>query len=261
MDSDQTPSRSLQEELFKTQCDLENTNLLVRDFSNQRRQTATLFRGTGYALLLVTLVLYVNFFIPPAFGNPVWQLQLVGNLVQNLAFPVVGLTLVLYGGRNWRLRQELALVQIFSYATLIVALLFFMLLPLSLSSTVRLYNQGQAEVVQGLDQRLSAVQRVETQVKQATSDAQISQLVNQLKVQAPSGISPQQLKDQMLVQLTQAKSKLQAGAELQRQEQRFSVIKNFIQQALIAIIATGIFVWLWWISAWARVRLSRSTAK
>jgi amino acid transporter len=261
MDSDQTPSSSLQEELFKTQCDLENTNLLVRDFSNQRRQTASLFRGTGYALLLVTLVLYVSFFIPPVFGNPVWQLQLIGNLVQNLAFPAVGLTLVFYGARNWRLRRELVLVQVLSYLTLLAALLFFMLLPLGLSSTVRLYNQGQAELVQGLDQRLSALQRIETQVEKANSDAQINQLVTQMKVQTPSGISPKQLKDQMLVQLTQARSKLQDGTELQRQEQRFSVIKNFIQQALIAIIAAGIFIWLWWISAWARVRLSRPTSK
>jgi amino acid transporter len=257
MDSNQTPSSNLQEELFKTQCDLENTNLLVRDFSNQRRQTASLFRGTGYALLLVTLVLYVSFFVPLAFGNPVWQLQLIGNLVQNLAFPAVGLTLVFYGARNWRPKRELVLVQILSYLTLLAALLFFMLLPLGLSSTVRLYNQGQAELVQGLDQRLNSLQQVRTQVEKANSDAQINQLIAQMKIQTPPGIGPKQLKDQMLVQLTQAKSKLQDSNELQRQQQRFGVIKNFIQQALIAIIAAGIFIWLWWISGWARVRLNR----
>ncbi len=261
MDSDQTPSSKLQEELFKTQCDLENTNLLVRDFTIQRRQTATLFRGTGYALLLVTLVLYVSFFIPPAFGNPAWQLQLMGNLVQNLAFPAVGLTLAFYGARNWRLKRELVLMQVFSYGALLAALLFMMLLPLGLSSTFRLYNQGQADLVQGLDQRLSALQRVENQVEKATTDAQINELIAQMKVQTPSGISPKQVKEQMEVQITQARAKLQNSTELQKKEQQFSIIKNFVQQALIAIIAAGIFMWLWWISAWARLRSIRTTSK
>lgn len=260
MDNEQSPQAtgSFQDKLFKTQSDLEFTNQSIRDLVNQRRQAALLLRGTGYALLLITLILYVSFFIPLRFGNPTWQLELIGGLVQNVAFPLVGVTLVFYGGKNWRTMRELLMLRGFSYALLVVALAYFMLLPLGLSSTVRLFNQSQAQVGAGLDQRMGVLQQLETKIQSATSDQELNNVLGQLQGQPklPENIDPTTAKQQLLGQLAQAKSNLKSKAEAIAEQQQFSLIKNFIQQSFMAIIATGIFAWLWWRSSWARFRRS-----
>jgi hypothetical protein len=261
MDALATPAMELmspeamQAQLQKTQNDLEIANQAVRDLAKQRRQSIGLFRGTGYILLLITLILYINALIPFAPMNPAWQLSVMGTWVQNMAFPILGFTLIFYGGPEGRLKREGLLVKLLSFATLLMALLFFLLLPLGLSATNRLYNQSKTQLGQGLDQQLNVLQQIETRMSAAGSNDQILSVIQQIQpnVQAANVPNPQQAKREVLGQLNQARTTLRTNVQQQEQQQQFGLIKGFLQQALLAAVTVAIFVRLWWITRWARI--------
>jgi hypothetical protein len=246
---------TLQTKLLKTQNDLELANQAVRDLVKQGRQSLALFRGTGYILLLVTLIIYINALIPFAPGNPSWQLSVMGVWVQNMAFPVLGFTLIFYGGAEARLKREGMLVKALSFGALLVALLFFLLLPVGLSATNRIYNQGKTQLSQGLDQQLNLLQQIQERMTAANSNDQIVSVIQQMQGQAvaPSLPNPQQTKKELLGQLNQARSNLKNTVAQQEQQQQFGLVKNFLQQAMLAAVAVGIFIRLWWITRWARI--------
>jgi hypothetical protein len=254
--SERASAVKLEEQLLKTQSDLDMSNQAVRELAKQRRQSIGLFRGTGYVLLLITIILYGNALIPFAPMNPAWQLSLMGTWVQNMAFPILGFTLVFYGGTEGRLRREGGLVKFLSFAALLVALLFFLMLPVGLHATVRTYNQGKSQLDRGLDQQLGVLREVETQMAAASSNDQIIALMRKMQGQAPQPMTipdPQTAKKEFLGQLTRARTDLRNNIAQQEQQQRFGLIKGFVQQALLVVVTVAMFVRLWWISRWARV--------
>jgi hypothetical protein len=246
---------TLQTKLLKTQNDLELANQAVRDLAKQGRQSLALFRGTGYILLLVTLIIYINALIPFAPGNPSWQLSVMGVWVQNMAFPILGFTLIFYGGAEARLKREGLFVKALSFGALLVALLFFLLLPVGLSATNRIYNQGKTQLSQGLDQQLNLLQQIQERMTAANSNDQIVSVIQQMQGQAapPSLANPQQTKKELLGQLNQARTNLKNTVAQQEQQQQFGLVKNFLQQAMLAAVGVGIFIRLWWITRWARI--------
>jgi hypothetical protein len=264
MNSESIPSKpmsepasvKLEEQLLKTKSDLDMANQAVRELAKQRRQSIGLFRGTGYGLLLITIILYGNALIPFVPMEPAWQLSLMGTWVQHMAFPILGFTLVFYGGTEGRLRREGTLVKVLSFAALLVALLFFLLLPLGLHATVRTYNQGKSQLDRGLDQQLGVLRQVETQMTAANSNDQIIALMQKMQGQGNQPIAipdPQTAKKEFLGQLTRARADLRNKITQQEQQQRFGLIKGFVQQVLLVLVTVAMFVRLWWISRWARV--------
>jgi hypothetical protein len=256
MDSDPslTATPDLQDQLAQTQRDLQATNQSIQELVKQRQQNAILLRGAGYALLLITLVIFISFFIPSRFGDSAWQQQLIGKLVQNVGFPVVGVTLLLFSGKYWRNKRELHLLRGISHALLGVALAYFLLLPLGLSTTVRLYNQNQAEMGAGLDRKLEVLQQLETQIQAANSDQDLNKVLERMQGQPklPENVDSKAVKQQLLTQLSQAKADLKSTVKAQGERQRFGLIKTFMGQSFLAILATGIFAWFWMGSRWAR---------
>jgi hypothetical protein len=249
---------NISEQLFKAQADLSLTNQTVSELGRQRRQATGLFRGAGYALLMISAVTYINSFIPPAIQNPSWLINLMGIWVQNMAFPLLGFTFVFYGGNEWRLKREKTLVKIFSYLSLLMAVLFFALLPLGLTSTVRLYNEGKAQLSRGLELNMMALQEAETKVSTANSNDEITNILRQYQSPQTAGLpqltgDTRRIKRDLLVQLDKSKAQLETNARVQGQQQQFVLIRTYVQQGLLAIVAVGIFVRLWWITRWARV--------
>jgi hypothetical protein len=254
--SDLIAPDTLDTKLLKTQNDLELANQAVRDLAKQTRQSLGLFRGAGYILLLVTLILYINALIPFAPMNPSWQLSVMGVWVQNMAFPILGFTLIFYGGAEGRLKREGVLVKALSLGCLLIAVLYFLLLPVGLSATNRLYNQGKTQLSQGLVQQLSILEQVQERMSAANSNDQIVSVLQQIQGQAAAPLNvpnPQQTKKELLGQLNQARSSLKTNVAKQEQQQQFGLIKNFLQQALLTVLAVTIFIRLWWITRWARV--------
>jgi len=215
-----------------------------------------MFRVVGYGLLLLGLFETVNLFIPLKFLNPNWEIQIIAALVQRAAVLLLGVMLVFYKGINYRQPLEKKLLKILSYTCLLVGVGFLLLVPLLIRDTLRIDTYDIAQVNYQLTEKISQLQQVEEQVKQANSLKDVSVIFNRLKGQAPPPQiqDSQQLKKQLFTDIIQVKTKLKQQAEETRANQHFTLVKNSIQWTLSAMVASFLFIWIWRNTRWARFR-------
>ncbi|NJK39107.1 MAG: hypothetical protein HC920_16110 [Oscillatoriales cyanobacterium SM2_3_0] len=114
---------------------------VLKRFNLSLLRSANLFRWVGYGFLLLTLLDIAEILFPPRFMNPAWELQAMGQLVERVAVPLLGFILVFFGERNSRERWEVPLVKLFSWLTLLYAVLYFLLVPLGVINTLRIDKQ------------------------------------------------------------------------------------------------------------------------
>lgn len=210
---------------------------------NNQEWFGPLFRLAGYCLLALTFLDLLNIFIPFRFTDPGWEFQLVNQLVERVPVPLIGLVLVLIGEQNFRIFKFL------SWASLVVGILFFLLIPLAISSAWRIQQQNDLQFSQRAtqnQQRTAQIQQVKTQLNQANTPEQISQVLRNLNPQnAPVQIkNPEAVKKQVLAQIAQAEQVTKSEADAQANN-RFALIKNAVRLVLGSLISATIFLTIW----------------
>ena len=122
-----------------------------------------LFRIAGYALLVLSVFDIIEIFVPLRFEDPVWEFQMARSLVERAPVPLLGLVLVLAGEKSKRIFKFL------SWASLVVGVLFILLVPLGVSSSVRIDQQNQQQLTSQLNQQTTQIQQLRNVVSKATS--------------------------------------------------------------------------------------------
>ena len=222
----------------------------LQAFAFSQQGSMTIVRSLGYGLLLLALFDIVEMFVPPNFMNPAWEFQTFGALVERVPVPLIGLVLVFFGEMNSRTKWEFPILKLLSWLTLLFALLFFLMIPLGVGNTLRLNNQSVAQISTQSKQQLSQAEQVEKQLNQATPQ----QIDNFLKSQGRSldGKNPEELKSQILSQVSKAKEQIQTQAEATQSLQGLSLIKSSVKWNLGALVAGSLFITLWKGTRWAR---------
>ncbi len=195
-----------------------------------------LFRLAGYCLLALSLLDILAIFIPLGFTNPVWEFQLVNQLVERVPVPLLGLVLVLIGEQSFRIFKFL------SSASLVVGVLFLLLIPLSISSALRIEQQNNSQ----LSQKTTQIQQLKQELNAANTPTQITQVLTRLNPQAATAkiADPQAVKKQVLEKLTQAEQigKQQAA---QQANNSFSLLKNAVKLVLGSLVSGTVFLIVW----------------
>jgi hypothetical protein len=138
-----------------------------------------------------------------------------------------------------------------SWLTLLLALLFLLLIPLGIANTVRLTNTTVSQINILSQQKLTQAEQLEKQLNQATPE----QINNFLKSQGRSldGQNPQEVKNQILSQISQAKEKIQTQTKATQSSQRIKLLKNSIKWNLGALVSAALFLSIWQGTRWARM--------
>lgn len=222
----------------------------LQDFAYSQQGSITLLRILGYALLVLALFDIVEMFIPPNFMNPVWEFQTLGALVERVPVPLIGLVLVFFGELYSRTKWEFPILKLISWLTLLFAVLFILLIPLGIVNTVRLSSQSSTQINTISTQQVSQAEQVEKQLNQATPE----QINNIIKSQGRSsdGKNPQELKSQLLSEVSQAKKKIKSQAELTQSLQGLKLLKTSVKWNLGALVSGTLFFMLWKQTNWAR---------
>ena len=202
-----------------------------------------LFRLAGYCLLALTALDLLNLFIPFRFTDPAWEFQIVNQLVERVPVPLIGLVLVLIGEQNFRIFKFL------SWASLVVGVLFFLLIPLAISSAWRIQQQNDLQFSQRtaqFQQGAAQIQQVKTQLNQATTPEQITQVLRSLNPQNASAQikNPEAVKKQVLARIAQTEEEVKLQAANQANN-RFALIKNAVRLVLGSLISATIFLTIW----------------
>lgn len=202
----------------------------------------SLFRVVGYALLALSLFDIIDIFVPTRFVDPVWEFQIATNLVERVPVPLLGLVLVFCGETSQRIFRFL------SWACLVVGLLFLLLVPLSISSTWRINQQNQQQFTAQLTRQTAQIEQLKAQLSRATTAQELGSILTRLNPQGsvPQINDPQQVKNQLLSQISQAETKVQTQADANRANASLLLIKNALKSILGALVSGIVFLSIWY---------------
>jgi hypothetical protein len=221
-------------------------------------QYSFLLRPIGYCLLVLALVDIIVLLVPLHLMNSTWELQTIGELIERVPVPLLGLGLVFYQGADLRSKWERLPLQFLSWACLGVGVLFLLLIPLIGVDSVRLNDQISAQINSQLTQQLSGLEQLQEQLGKATTTEDLDNVIAHFHLQ---GIQPnsnlQQLKNQLFSGITQAQKTLRSQTEAALTDRRLALLKNSAKWFLGALISGVLFIYIWDITRWAR-RGSRS---
>ncbi|MBD1923688.1 hypothetical protein H6F77_21820 [Microcoleus sp. FACHB-831] len=225
----------------------------MSQFEGSKGRYIHTLRWVGYGLLLFSLVDTIDSLVPPDFMNPAWELQTVGKLVERVVVPLLGFALVFFAEDYDRTGVEEAGLKWLSWLSLLLGLLFFLMVPLGISGTLRIDNQNNSQISAQLQQQVSQLQQIETQVNQGTPEniQTIAIELNRIGIPVDSQ-KPDQLKSEILSRIATAKQELPTKAEEARSNQRFALLKNSVKWNLGALIGSVLFFTIWRTSRWAR---------
>lgn len=211
--------------------------------------SVAVFRKIGYGLLLLALFDLIATLIPLNFRNPLWQFETMGAIVERVAVPLIGLVLVFFGEEKFRSSFEQKLLKFLRWLCLLVGILFFLLIPLGLVSTIQVKKINDIQIDGQFKQQKSRIERVEKQL----NIIQDQDLENFIKSQGRSldGQSPQQAKDQFLEKIKKDKKQLQTQFEQAKATRRLTVLKNLAKWSLGSLVSGILFIYIWFLTRWA----------
>jgi len=235
--------------------------------TSEERSTHRL-RWIGYALLILSILDAIQLLIPPGsvpnpLTNPLWQFQTIGNLIERIPVPLLGLALIFYGDDTDRTEIEEILLKILSWATLLVAIISFLVVPLLGVNTMRINSFQQTQISQQEANRSNQLNQFEEQIKsietaQLTTIAQqiensdVQELLRENRNITVDSAQPEEFRNQLLKEVTEAKKNLPAQTESIRVDRRISLLKNAIKWIAGALIAGVLFLYIWRGTRWAR---------
>ncbi|MDZ8053184.1 MAG: HpsJ family protein [Aulosira sp. ZfuVER01] len=223
----------------------------LQEFAFSQAGSTKILRILGYGLLLLALFDVAEMLFPPRFMNPVWEFQTFGALVERVPVPLIGLALIFYGEFHSRSKWEFLSVKLLSWLTLLLAVVFLLLIPLGIGNTVRLSKQSAAQITNVSKQQLSQAEQVEQRLSEATPE----QINNLLRSQGRSlqGKSTQEVKTQILSEVSKAKSQIKTQAQATESSQRLNLLKNSVKWNLGALVSAALFFSFWKATQWARI--------
>ncbi|NMG09295.1 HpsJ family protein [Brasilonema sp. UFV-L1] len=223
----------------------------LQEFAFSQLGSMTIVRVLGYGLLCLALFDIIEMFIPPNFMNPAWEFKTIGALVEKVAVPLIGLVLVFFGERHSRTKWEIPILKFLSWLSLLFGILFFLLIPLGLTNTIRLSNQNVAQVKTVSTQQISQAEQLEQQVSQASPE-QINRFLKSQGRKIDNNKSPQELKEQLLSEVSKTKQQIKNQAEATQSLRGLNLIKTSVKWNLGAVVAGTLFISIWKGTRWAR---------
>jgi len=213
----------------------------VTQSNNKELWFSFLFRIAGYGLLVISFLDILASFFPLHVGDPNWEFALLRSLVGNLPGALIGVVFVFISETNFRVFKLL------SRACLVVTVLYLLLVPLGISSALRIDQENQRQVIAFTNQRLLPLQQVREQLSRATTAQDITQLLERLNPQGPIPQinNPQQTKSQLLANLDQTEKKLRSDIAAKRSDTRLSLFEQAFRLNLEAVVSALIFFSLW----------------
>ncbi len=216
--------------------------------------TLQVMRAIGYGLILLACIDLLYVLVPPELSNPVWEYQTIGDLAKLAPVPLLAFMLVFFGETEARKRIEQPILKFLSWLTLIIAIVFFLLLPLTLFDSVRISRFNNEQITVQVDQQKMQIDTTKKQIDKASS-AELQSLIPAPDDKGKLPNAPkntEQAKQQALENLQKAKQQTDEKANQARSNLRFNLVKNTAKLVLQVLIAGMIFAYVWVCTRWAR---------
>lgn len=209
-------------------------------------------RLIGYFFLTLTFFDLLETFYPPSIKDPNWLIQVMGLLVERSFAPLIGMVLVFWGAAESRGPWERPIVRMISWLTLLVSLLYMLLIPLGISSGIRIDKQNNAQAMAQYRQGTAQVNEIRNQFNLA-SEKDLNGLLENIKKQNQYQINTvAELKTKLPEQLDKALENLAAQTVSIQKEQKKKLLKSLIKWCTGALLIATAFLLTWRSTKWAR---------
>jgi hypothetical protein len=205
----------------------------------------------GYGLIGFAIIDYIDILVPAKLMNPTWEFQAITALVSKVWAPMFGLMLIFCRRKGGLHKREMNLLNIFSWASLAFAIIYFAIVPFSISNAFRLSQSTNEQVNNQLNQQTNQLDQFRGAIDQANSAADLAQIVapNQ---PVPEIADPQAAKQQLLKQVSDYEQQVNANAQISIQSARKNLLKRTGINSLTCLLSSWLFFKIWQLSAWAR---------
>ncbi|MEM8778091.1 MAG: HpsJ family protein [Cyanobacteria bacterium P01_G01_bin.49] len=219
-------------------------------FNEGIARSVLMLRWLGYGLLVFFVFDLIEILIPPNFVNPVWELQTMGAIIERIVVPLLGLVLVFFGERQLRSPWEIPTLRILSWLTLLFAVVLFLLIPLNLVNTIRIEQAQSKQIATQVEQRMTQIQEIKQQLKQATTQDEMESFLRRLDNQDRSlNIENTQQLEEIRKELNRFLDEnevtTQTQAETTRKKQRLALLKSSVKWNLGALVSVMLFILIW----------------
>lgn len=208
----------------------------------------------GYFILGLTFLDYVFLLMPPRFLDPTWELNIIGNLVENVWAPLLGFALVFVRQENGFKKLELKLLSWLSRLMLLMAIIYFLSAPLIISNTIKLQQKSFSELKTQLETQKNQVAQFKKQLSQIP-DRQLENYLKQNKSKASSSLknsSSDRLLEKAFDQVEQEQIKSSEQIKAAYKKQKFSLIQQSLKWCMGTLFSGAIFLVFWRHTEWAR---------
>ncbi len=224
------------------------------------RQTFLLLRGLGYCLLVLFLLDCGMIAIPLKFTNAVWELSTYGQIIERVPILLFSFPFIFFGEYSARMKWEQIATKIISWMALIIAIFFFVGIPLGIVNTFRVQTLRQGEVIVKVAQQNGPVQEISERLNKADTDSEIRNVLKAINPQQQARISqipnPKEIKEKLLAEATKSIKQIQLQSEETKRRISTSLWKDSVKWTIAALFSGLFLLYVWGQSKWARVGIN-----
>lgn len=209
----------------------------------------SLLRLVGYVMITLFILDIAILLYPLQLMDPNWEFQTVGNIVERIVIPLMGLVFIFWGETKERNSFELFFLNGLSWSTLAMSMICLFLIPLVLvTSSQRLAVQIDTNFGDDFNRQISQAEAIREQIEAADNNEIGAFLENQ-------GIerSPQNARKQLLDELALAKNQVRTEIQDEIVSRKQIIKKNAVKWILGSILSGILFFYMWRFTQWARV--------
>ena len=224
------------------------------------KQTFSLLRSLGYFSLALFLLDILTIIVPLKFTDSIWELNTYGQIVERVPLLLLSFPLIFFGEYSARMQWEQITTKIISWMALVIAILFFLGVPLGIVNTFRVQNIRQAEVITKAAQQSGSVQEIADHLNKATTDNEIRNVLKAMNPQQQALVAkiskPQEVKKKLLSEITNSLTQTQTQSETIKRQISTALWKDSVKWAIAASLSGLFLLYVWAQSKWARVGIN-----
>ena len=218
-------------------------------------QSNAILHFIGYGILILALFDLIEIFYPLNLFNSAWEFEVFGQLVERVVVPLLGLALVFCSGINGRYVWEKPLLTALSWLSLFIAVCFFLLIPLSVSNTLRIDKDNSAAIEVQQKAQMNEIVKAEEVLGKVTTPAQMNTYLGyfeDLPAEVTESTQLETTKEKLAELLQSQKRSITIQAKATQIQQRRQLLKSSIKWNLGALVSGALFVLVWQGTSWTR---------
>lgn len=224
------------------------------------RQTFTSLRCVGYFLLALFFLDFLTIVLPLKFTDAVWELNTFGQIVERVPLLLLSFPLVFFGEYSARMKWEQIATKAISWLALVMAVFFFLGIPLDIVNTFRVQTIRQGDIITKTAQQNSPLQAIAERLNKSSTDNEIRNVLKSLNPQQQSLVAkipkPQEVKKRFLAEINTSINQIQSQSDEIKRRLSNALWKDSVKWAIAALLSGLFLLYIWVQSKWARVGIN-----